>query len=456
MVVMTDVPVHDSGRLRISRAQSAWLEAQSARWVAAGLLDSEARDRILATYDVESAEHRSMLALLLLGALMFGIGVLLLVGYNWAAIPAAGKIAVLVGSVIVAFGGAALAFARRHPLIGETVALVGVLLYGNAIWLIAQVLHIQGNYPDGFMWWAVGALATAVLVHSRIVGIGATIVMVAWTIAAGINEREPPFASFLILWPAAVAAAYLVHSPTMVRVGAAAAAIWVGFVAQRPDSPSVIVGLAALAACAFAAAGTWHAPSSRMALAWRSSGLAILLVAFVPLLSTAMHRHGMYDGRSLSVERHAMPLALLLLVVAVSPVLRWIGLLKREQASPPDPAAVMTVVTAFAVAVWLALIAAGYSGSDMWKLGATTAFSLLSLGLAVSLIRTALHTDRSSTLAFGVGFALAFLVVRWASLIDSMLWSGLMLLAASGGFFVIARLWRNRAGRSAIRSGQLS
>jgi hypothetical protein len=217
----------------------------------------------------------------------------------------------------------------------------------------------------------------------------------------------------------------------------------------------VIVGLAALAACAFAAVGTWHAPSSRMALAWRSSGLAILLVAFVALLSTEIHRQGMYEGRSLSIERHAMPLALLLLV-AVSPLLRWIGLLKREQASPPDAAAVMAVVTAIAVAVWLALIAAGYSGSDTWKLGATTAFSLLSLGLAVSLIRTALDTDRSSTLAFGVGFALAFLIVRWASLIDSMLWSGLMLLAASGGFFVIARLWRNRAGRAAIRSGQLS
>jgi hypothetical protein len=44
-------------------------------------------------------------------------------------------------------------------------------------------------------------------------------------------------------------------------------------------------------------------------------------------------------------------------------------------------------------------------------------------------------------------FALAFLLVRWASLVDSMLWSGVMLLVASAGFFGIARLWGGRNRR---------
>ena len=34
-----------------------------------------------------------MLALMILGALMLGIGVLLHIGYNWSAFPAAGKVA---------------------------------------------------------------------------------------------------------------------------------------------------------------------------------------------------------------------------------------------------------------------------------------------------------------------------------------------------------------------------
>ena len=64
--------------------------------------------------------------------------------------------------------------------------------------------------------------------------------------------------------------------------------------------------------------------------------------------------------------------------------------------------------------------------------------------LSTSFIHKALGSDSASDLTFGVCFGLAFLLVRWGSLIDSMLWSGVMLLAASGGFFAIARLWRYR------------
>jgi hypothetical protein len=51
----------------------------------------------------------------------------------------------------------------------------------------------------------------------------------------------------------------------------------------------------------------------------------------------------------------------------------------------------------------------------------------------------------------GVLFAVVFLLVRWLSLIDSMLWSGSMLLLASAGFFAIAKLWSGRARRTPRR-----
>ena len=50
-------------------------------------------------------------------------------------------------------------------------------------------------------------------------------------------------------------------------------------------------------------------------------------------------------------------------------------------------------------------------------------------------------------------FALAFLVVRWLSLIDSMLWSGLMLLFASGGFFADRKFWGAETRRKPAASG---
>ena len=71
----------------ISQGRSAWLEGQAAEWLRKGLVDADTRDRILASYAVQSAEGRGLLALVLLGALMFGIGVLLVIGYNWDRVP---------------------------------------------------------------------------------------------------------------------------------------------------------------------------------------------------------------------------------------------------------------------------------------------------------------------------------------------------------------------------------
>ena len=45
--------------------------------------------------------------------------------------------------------------------------------------------------------------------------------------------------------------------------------------------------------------------------------------------------------------------------------------------------------------------------------------------------------------AVGVLFGLGFLIVRWISLIDNLLWSGLILIAASAGLFAVARAWRH-------------
>ncbi len=79
----------------------------------------------------------------------------------------------------------------QHHAAGETLAFIGVLLFGNAIWLIAQVLHIRGNFADAFMWWAIGALATAWLVRSRIIGAGAAFLVLIWILAAGFTFDRP-------------------------------------------------------------------------------------------------------------------------------------------------------------------------------------------------------------------------------------------------------------------------
>ena len=177
-----------------------------------------------------------------------------------------------------------------------------------------------------------------------------------------------------------------------------------------------------------------------MGRAWQVTGLVALVVVFVPLLVTDFHS----DAHRRAVTWRALLVMVPSLLVAASLFLRRSIAHAGRRSSSGD---LMIVATAVTLTSWLALLARGVATESVWVYGSTLAFSLLALGLSVSSIRKALDFDRASDLTFGVLFALTFLLVRWASLIDSMLWSGVMLLVASGGFFAVARLWQGRDRR---------
>jgi hypothetical protein len=94
----------------------------------------------------------------------------------------------------------------------------------------------------------------------------------------------------------------------------------------------------------------------------------------------------------------------------------------------------------WALVVWFGVFDDRVTGARI----ATVAFSVLALVMSISLIRTALTSSEVLHLTFGVGFALLFLIVRWVSVIENPLWSGLLLLTSGGGLLLVARLWRHR------------
>jgi uncharacterized membrane protein len=427
----------------LSRAKWSWLEAESATWVTRDLIDSATRQQILESYKVEAAERRSLLALMLLGALMLGIGVLLLIGYNWQRLPVNGKVAIIMTSVALAFAAAAWSYARQHRVAGETLSFIGVLLFGNAIFLIAQVLHLRGNFADAFMWWAIGALAAAWLVRSQIIGAGAAVLVLVWVLAAGFGFDRPVW-SFAALWIGTVAVVYALESPLMLVPAALSVIAWTCWLPDRAQPELVSVGAAALTACACYAVGAWHNPSNRLGRAWQLTAFVALLGAFVPLLIRQFHttsHHQQITWASLLVVVPQMLVATSLVAAAMRTSAEG-----RKPGFAIADAAIVATVTA--LAAWLVMLAAGAKQSAAWGNVATLTFSVLALGLSVALIHRALRHDRASDLAMGVLFAVVFLLVRWVSLIDSMLWSGLMLMAASAGFFAIAKLWSRRARRS--------
>jgi len=417
-----------SSPARVSRARFAWIEEQSAAWLESGLIDEPTRRRILDSYAVESSERRGMTALVLVAVLMCGIGLLLLIGYNWARIPAAVKVALVCGLVAAAFIASAVAYARNRSALGEILAFAGTFVFGNGIWLIADVLHIQGYFPDGFWWFAIGALATALLLRSRYAGFGAAVLFGLWIIVDGASSEQPSF-SFVAIWPLLVLHAYRVRSPAMLGVIAFLAPLWV--LAATSDDSAVWLGATVLTAGAVYFAGAAAHEDASMKRAWQTTGLAALLLLLVPLMVADIHEDlapVRPMGASMAIGAAAGAFAL------------WRALTRTQDVKDLGVACVIA-----ATAVWAVVIGAGLvRNMPATAISATILFSAAVLGLAVSLIRAALRSSHTHELVFGVLFALAFLVVRWVSVLENLLWSGALLLGTGAALLWIARMWRRR------------
>lgn len=136
-----------------------WLFNETELWVREGLVSAEQAKAIRARYpSAEQAGTWGRVVFAVAGAVLIGLGVILLFAYNWARIPKYSKLAVIFLSLLAAH---AWAWYDKRPAIKETLHVLGTMLFGAGIWLVAQVYHMNEHYPTGILVWALGALSLA-------------------------------------------------------------------------------------------------------------------------------------------------------------------------------------------------------------------------------------------------------------------------------------------------------
>src|SRR5262245_14229795 len=120
-----------TGRLPLSQQQHDWLQSQVKSWQSAGLVTDEQSGRILSLYETahqrEDRRRNWLLATLSgLAVVLFGAAALLLVGYNWATLPAAAKLLIVFTTILATHGLALyLRFSRGAIWASEAVSLLG-------------------------------------------------------------------------------------------------------------------------------------------------------------------------------------------------------------------------------------------------------------------------------------------------------------------------------------------
>ncbi len=97
--------------------------------------------------------------LVILGAVLVGVGILSFVASNWEVMSNAVRIVILLVAMVSAYAGAWQLLQRGHQATGRAFVLLGSIIYGASIMLVGQMYHVQTNWTNAFSLWIIGVLA---------------------------------------------------------------------------------------------------------------------------------------------------------------------------------------------------------------------------------------------------------------------------------------------------------
>jgi uncharacterized membrane protein len=160
-----------------------WLLSEIDRWTAENIITAEQAARLRARYPAPAPSRPwGLIVFFGIGAVVIGLGVILLFAYNWDAIPKVGKLAIVFAAVAAAHGsGLALRSSTDwRAMLGEALTLFGTMAFGAGIWLVAQIYNINEHFPNGFLIWGLGALAMAWALGSIGQALLATVTLTIW------------------------------------------------------------------------------------------------------------------------------------------------------------------------------------------------------------------------------------------------------------------------------------
>lgn len=256
--------------------QQRWLEAEIAAWEAEGLISGEQARALLARYRArrDAGQHGRLVGTLaVLGAVLVGVGVILFFAANWERIPKFVRVAAILAAMTASYaGGFELSAGRRYPRAGRALILLGALLFGAGIWLIAQIFHLEAHYPNGLLYWAGGALLTALAARSTPAAILGAVLLGAWTLFEQADFGRPNLAYPALAALVALPIAHRQRSPVAAAFSLAGMPIWAAANLLRwspgdEETGMLLAGVTALCfGCAYLALALWRGAATASAL----------------------------------------------------------------------------------------------------------------------------------------------------------------------------------------------
>ena len=154
-----------------------WLSDEAKGWERRGLVTAEQAQAIMSGYGPagraaasQKAQARLITILATLGAILVGLGIILFIAGNWERIPQAVRLAMIIVLVPSVYGvGYWLRYVKGYRRVGVAVLLLGAIIYGGAVHLVAQIYNFPLHDPMIFTYIFAGIIPLAYLTRSQAV-----------------------------------------------------------------------------------------------------------------------------------------------------------------------------------------------------------------------------------------------------------------------------------------------
>lgn len=436
--------------------QIRWLRAEIDRWTAEGLVSPEQAERLRQRYpQPKDGPPWGLLVFASAGAIVIGLGVILLFAYNWNDIPKFGKLALIFGAVIGAHAGGLILYRKDNwqRKLGEAFSLLGTMFYGSAIWLIAQIYHIDEHYPNGFLFWALGALALAWVLESIPQALLATVLFAIWGSTEMWNFDNPTNWSILavlcgigplawrkrsgLLTATVLAATYFLLATTLVQYGNGAHAF------------TAILALSALLLAGEKLIRTQQSEAVPGTVPWIFFGFGGFLVC-----AYLLGFHRIVDDL-LTWDRHAgrnqMIATLYCWLFFAGGLGSWLWVAWKTLKQKSLTVSVEEWLCP--IALMYAYLLASHNWQGYWRLVALT-FNLVFLGIAVMWMLRGCREARLRPTVLGSLMLAALVFARYFDLFESLAARGLTFVLLGGVLLAEAMYYRkNRQEEPPARGG---
>lgn len=453
----------------ISEGQREWLARESAVWRTEGLISEVQSRAVLDLYGTaaEAGEQRQSRALLMistLAALLIGLGVLLLVGYNWEMLPAGVKVAMILAAVFAAHAtGYRLRFGAGRPVAGDIACFLGCLVYGGGIALVGQIFHLSAGDASLYWWWALGVLPFALALDVLALHVLFAGLLAVWAgyeilgfqgLGGWLFGRWPRWLdgaySLLPLVALGLSWAYRRRDQRAAALYAALIAWWVilqPFAWKLQENPVYLIGLVGGVLLVVA---ELHRAGDVMAVPWRTVGTLILAGMLVPLsfytFNERVSRHANSVGMLITA---AVMAALAAALLGLTAALKRGGVGKPGSGDGPDDVRVLMRREAMPLGVVAAMFSLALLNATLPELALvpTVVANAAMVALAFWLIRVGLRDDRARPFAAGTAYFLLWTVLRYADLfgnLGGMIGAALMFFLCGFALYGVALYWRRR------------